>query len=327
MILILSESTDQSTNYVIQWLIHFGKPFVRINAGDEVTLVKASIHNNQIELRVKNAKLLLNDISAYWYRRGDFSFSENDVSIQHNDKLEQYIGKYLDREHFEIKSLLHHQLKKLPGIGAIHNNNLNKLITLQRVAAAGLKIPSSYILSTKEELQALFDSHEGLITKSIGDIPNFLDDSIYGYGRTELITQNDIDELPEQFTPMFVQEEIPKAFELRVFFLNGKFYSGAIFSQQSEAAKVDFRNGAGAKGLRIVPYILPQEIRDRLKHLLLEMKLNACSVDMLVSERHEYFFLEINPVGQFGFISAPCNYNLEKEVAMAITQCYGTTEN
>jgi hypothetical protein len=26
-------------------------------------------------------------------------------------------------------------------------------------------------------------------------------------------------------------------------------------------------------------------------------------------------FLEVNPVGQFGMVSAPCNYHLEKKVA------------
>ena len=36
---------------------------------------------------------------------------------------------------------------------------------------------------------------------------------------------------------------------------------------------------------------------------------------MIQSDKNELVFLEINPVGQFGMVSSPCNYYLEKKVA------------
>jgi D-alanine-D-alanine ligase-like ATP-grasp enzyme len=46
-----------------------------------------------------------------------------------------------------------------------------------------------------------------------------------------------------------------------------------------------------------------------------KLDLNCGSIDMIVTPKNEYVFLEVNPVGQFGMVSYPCNYNLEKKIA------------
>jgi D-alanine-D-alanine ligase-like ATP-grasp enzyme len=45
------------------------------------------------------------------------------------------------------------------------------------------------------------------------------------------------------------------------------------------------------------------------------LKLNTGSIDLIVNTTGEYIFLEVNPVGQFGMVSSPCNYYLEREIA------------
>ncbi len=46
-----------------------------------------------------------------------------------------------------------------------------------------------------------------------------------------------------------------------------------------------------------------------------KLDLNCGSIDMIVNTKNEFIFLEVNPVGQFGMVSEPCNYFLEKKVA------------
>jgi hypothetical protein len=43
--------------------------------------------------------------------------------------------------------------------------------------------------------------------------------------------------------------------------------------------------------------------------------MNCGSLDLIYSIDNEFVFLEVNPVGQFGMVSKPCNYNLEKILA------------
>jgi D-alanine-D-alanine ligase-like ATP-grasp enzyme len=39
------------------------------------------------------------------------------------------------------------------------------------------------------------------------------------------------------------------------------------------------------------------------------------SIDILVGKDKRYYFLEVNPIGQFYQVSYPCNFYLEKRIA------------
>jgi hypothetical protein len=45
-----------------------------------------------------------------------------------------------------------------------------------------------------------------------------------------------------------------------------------------------------------------------------QLNINCGSLDF-IKNKNDFYFLEINPVGQFLGLSAICNYLLEKEIA------------
>ena len=45
------------------------------------------------------------------------------------------------------------------------------------------------------------------------------------------------------------------------------------------------------------------------------LKLNCGSIDLIKAKDGNLVFLEVNPTGQFGMTSTPCNYNLHKKIA------------
>ena len=45
------------------------------------------------------------------------------------------------------------------------------------------------------------------------------------------------------------------------------------------------------------------------------LNLDCGSIDMILTPKNEYVFLEVNPIGQFGMTSYPCNFQLEKRIA------------
>lgn len=89
----------------------------------------------------------------------------------------------------------------------------------------------------------------------------------------------------------------------------------AIFSQQSEQTKIDFRKYDPVKPNRCTPYKLPAEIENKIDRLMRRIKINSGSIDMIYSPNGQYYFLEVNPIGQFGMTSFPCNYPIEKRIA------------
>lgn len=86
----------------------------------------------------------------------------------------------------------------------------------------------------------------------------------------------------------------------------------AILSQSDEKTKIDFRKYNEEKPNRNVPFKLPDDIDQKIKQLFKYLDLNTGSVDLIVDHQENFYFLEINPVGQFGMVSYPCNYFLEK---------------
>jgi glutathione synthase/RimK-type ligase-like ATP-grasp enzyme len=79
--------------------------------------------------------------------------------------------------------------------------------------------------------------------------------------------------------------------------------------------KVDFRNYNHVKPNRTVPFKLPADIAARISRLMAALELETGSLDLVKTTDGRYVFLEVNPVGQFGMVSIPCNYHLEQRVA------------
>ena len=57
------------------------------------------------------------------------------------------------------------------------------------------------------------------------------------------------------------------------------------------------------------------EIKEKILSFAKYFNLNSGSFDIIKDKKGKYIFLEVNPVGQFGMVSQPCNYNLEQKIA------------
>ena len=132
---------------------------------------------------------------------------------------------------------------------------------------------------------------------------------------TSKIDERDIKSLPDFFVPTLFQEEIEKRFEIRTFVLDNKTYSMCIFSQNNNQTKIDFRVYDEEKPNRLSPFNLPPEIEKDIFKILNHYDIDCASLDLIYTSKKEFYILDINPIGQFGMVSLPCNYNLEKNIA------------
>ncbi len=133
---------------------------------------------------------------------------------------------------------------------------------------------------------------------------------------TKLVNKRFINSLPDIFPTMLFQQYIEKEYEIRIFYLDGKLYPMAIFSQSSDKTKVDFRNYDFNNPNRTVSCKLPKEVEEKLMAFMKDYKFDAASVDMVKCKNTgKHYFLEVNTHGQFGMVSEPCNYYLENKIA------------
>ncbi|AZJ34396.1 grasp-with-spasm system ATP-grasp peptide maturase [Tenacibaculum singaporense] len=313
MILIVSELLDRSTNTVLDWCFN-SLNIIRANKND-LKIVSIDYQKEEIIFQFREEFISSKNITSFWYRRG---YLANDYSINNNNKdLEYLIYSHLDSEWNEIIRFFTQIFvnNKVKSLGSYQVKD-QKLAQLKHAQKVGLRIPKTFITSSKEDLLLRKKNCDNnLITKGISASPSFTFDNISLEGYTELVSSEFIQSLPDTFFPSLFQESIEKLYELRIFYLKEKFYSMAIFSQNNLQTKIDVRKYDDSKPNRTVPYQLPKSIEEKLNKFMVNMGLDTGSIDMLVDRNNDFYFLEVNPNGQFGMVSTPCNYYIEREIA------------
>ena len=187
--------------------------------------------------------------------------------------------------------------------------------TLRLAKNIGLSIPDTILTSSKKDLIRFYKNNEEVIFKCISDPIVLKENEKKMMLYTSLLNKEELDQLSDFFFPTLFQQRILKEYEIRVFFINDCFYSMAIFSSNNKKTEVDFRVYDFENPNRTVPYQLPDEIKQKLTSLMNLMDLNTGSIDLMRGVDGEYYFLEVNPVGQFGNVSEICNYYIEKKIA------------
>ena len=314
MIVILTENNDQSSSEVIEWLIHSNTEFLRIHETDPITIQHIEIGREVVcfQMEVKNKVIYSKDISSFWFRRGWFTFSK---SILFDQQLEKktvmQINDHLNSENHVLKEFLYCVFTQQRHLGSPLTDKNNKLITLLKAKEFGLSIPTTWITT---QFKSLPSGSTDIISKGISSIA-YIDCENGAIGNfTEVVSKNERDS-DSHFFPSLFQEKLEKQYELRIFFLNDEFFTACIFSQSDAQTSVDFRKYNRKKPNRVVPFQLPEDIAIKLRKLMYTFSHKTASVDMVVTRDNEYVFLEINPVGQFGMVSYPCNYHIEKKIA------------
>lgn len=301
MILIISNEKEYSTSDIISWLLYFSKKIFRINRNENVVVENILVNNQDVscKVKIKENSIDIFDVGSYFYRHGELKL---DFKIT---KENEWTAKFLSQEWETLSDFLVMLLEKKKFLGNYFAGNPNKLIQLEMAKECGLNIPTTCITSLKSVLSN-YKAKEQWITKAIQE--NF-------FTSTQIVSDDKVNAISDTFFPSLIQTNIDKKYELRIFFINNDYYAMAIFSQADEQTKVDFRNYNLSKPNRNVPFKLPFEILNKLKSLMKTMNLNTGSIDMIVDKNNDYYFLEVNPVGQFGMVSYPCNYHLEKKIA------------
>lgn len=310
MILILSVDYDYSTGQVIRWLNHFQKPYVRINENDEVVIVK--LNHIDFFFKFKDKIYSLSKISSIWYRRGNLNIDIMPFKIKNKKNI---LENYNQKEVEEILFYIHNLFKSKNSLNNFNIYHVNKLDVLRYCREHGLNKASFIVTQSKKELIDFYKNEINVISKAVNTPFVMLTGLKNYYSYTYMLSKNNIEHLPDYFTPTFFQKGIDKKYEIRTFYLEGDFYSMAIFSQNNKQTKVDFRHYDWDNPNRTMSFQLPKWYEIKIHKMLTHFKVNCASLDTLISKTNEYFMIDINPIGQFGMTSIPCNYQLEKKIA------------
>lgn len=319
MVVIVSFSYDLSTSRVIEWLLHKKVPFIRINEDDVLNIISIDLEQKEFVFECKGKLISSREVTSYWFRKGwlrsKVLWKEHiKASLPHAHS--QKVLAFLKEENRISIEFVDQILSKKKSIDSCQSVlRMSKLQNLEKAGEVGLLTPDTKLLTSRNRLAEFINVHGSVICKAIFEVTRLEDEQGEINMYTTKISKEELPSVPESFPLTLFQEYIEKKYELRIFILDGKCYSMAIFSQLDAQTSTDFRIYNLEKPNRSVPYNLPIHIEQKLIEFMNETGLVSGSVDMIVDKDGQYVFLEVNPVGQFGMVSYPCNYYLEKEIA------------
>ncbi len=107
--------------------------------------------------------------------------------------------------------------------------------------------------------------------------------------------------------PVILQRIVPKMTELRITIVGDKIFPVAVLSDN----EVDWRKSK----ITLESIDLPNNIEDLCFEYVSALGLRYGCVDMIISPDGDYYFLEINPNGQWGFVEQKTGLPIGKAIA------------
>ena len=192
----------------------------------------------------------------------------------------------------------------------------NKIYQLEMASRIGLNIPKTLITNNPKDAKEFFEHH----SKNVVVKP--LKTNLINIGHekqvmfTSLVTNEDFDSV--KCSPCFFQEYVDKELELRIIVIGDKALSLAIHSQDSEKTRVDWRRDVW--NLKITEYTLDEEVKKKCVLLTKQLGLEYGAIDMIFSKKGEYYFLEINPTGEWAWLEKKSGAPIRKVLIDRISE-------
>lgn len=296
-ILLVSNTRDLTTDLVVHELASSGHPFIRLNC-DALREARLSFSFGGGALALafahKGAVVDASTIRAAYLRRplldGVIDVSGSDAAYQLGEWRALLEGLY---------SALEGRWLNEP---TAMDRAEDKLRQLRLASAIGLQVPRTLVSNDRAQI-AGFVGQAPAVAKPLrnGRLGRRGDEAVVFTTRLDSISE--ADDAAIEAAPFIVQEEVPKFADVRVTVVGNDIFAVKIASQVDEDAQVDWRRG-DLVSLAHEAFELPQPAAGQCVELVKALGLRFGAIDLVLDQQDRYWFLEINPNGQWGWIQS-----------------------
>lgn len=304
MILVVTNETDYTADYLILELNKLGIEYVRFNTEDFPLNANIALNfgDKGFEgiLKLQGKQISHHQIKSVWFRRP----VNSTISPQIKDPAaEEFVIN-------ESRETLEGLWKNLSCFWVSEPTNLriaeSKPYQLKRAVELGLSIPETLITNSEQEARAFYEKHsKSIIYKPLYHSRINREDSL------GLIYTNRVEAEQEKkfanvhFAPSLFQPYIQKKLEIRAIVVGEQVFSVELHSQDVPDAKYDWRR-ADASEIKHLPHCLPDAVNEKCISLVKSLGLVFGAIDLILTPNNKYIFLELNPNGQWAWIQQMC---------------------
>lgn len=194
----------------------------------------------------------------------------------------------------------------------------NKLLQLRLALESGLRIPRTLMTNDAGQARKFFHQNGGaLVAKLLAPLTVSMGASS-AFVYTNEVKEVDLEEAGGlRHSPMVFQERIAKALELRIAYVAGKFFVGALDASRSAGGQVDWRRATPAE-CRWQRDDIPPELKTQLTALMHKLQLVYGAIDIIRTPAGEHVFLEVNPGGEWGMLERDLDLPISAAIADAL---------
>jgi glutathione synthase/RimK-type ligase-like ATP-grasp enzyme len=168
----------------------------------------------------------------------------------------------------------------------------NKLFQLSMAEPAGLLVPRTKITNSPAEAKRFIEECPGDV------VYKTLTHAGWHIHETRLVSSAHISGLDKLcHAPVIFQECIPAERDIRVTVVDDEIFAVSLVSNLPPG-HVDWRLDVG---VQIYPHRLPEDVSNSIRKYMKSLGLRYGAIDMRLTERGDYYFLEVNTAGQFLF--------------------------
>lgn len=313
-ILVITNGQEQGPDLVISKLRQNKACVFRLNIEKYPTQHNHSINFNNIlngYISTADGVLNINDIDAVWYWKPKPCELPDDISNEVKDLIYNEVCTFL----WSVYTCIDVKWINNPYVASklLEDNKLYQLIKAKRI---GFTVPHTYLGNSPEDIISFVDSCDGdVVVKPFYTSCFQKENGEVGAMFTRKITPADlVDRDSLSICPVFLQEYIPKLFELRITVIGSRIFACKIDSQNTEESKIDWRKG-NISNMPHSEYVLSDSLKDKILKLMSELDIVYGAIDMIVTPKEEYIFLEINPGGRWEWIEQETNFDISGAIS------------
>ncbi len=185
-----------------------------------------------------------------------------------------------------------------------------KIRQLQIARRLGLSIPDTLVTNRPDAARAFVETHGvgRVVRKAFRNIAQ-------APRETHRLRTEDVRLLDSvRYAPVIFQRFVPAALDLRITVVENDIFAAAVISDPTYAA--DYRPGLATA--KVTRYELPPYVSEKLLELMKFFNLKFGAIDMRVTPDGDHVFLEVNPAGEYLFISRRTEQPIAAAIAAAL---------
>ncbi|MDF5706640.1 MAG: hypothetical protein PUP90_02890 [Nostoc sp. S4] len=298
--LIITSKEDSHADLVIAKILKksLDIEIVRLNTEDFCSNVEIEFNGDNflVFIRDSHKKFRSSEVLSVWFRR------PKEIEVSHtNDEIAAFIKAQSTALLRGLYFGTHDSSRWVNPLPNMHRAR-NKFQQIQLARKLDMRIPETLTTNNPSRAIEFVERLGKVCTKSL-DEPNFLLDGHIFPMFTRLLSKQEVIENADGIKncPTLFQEYIDKKYDLRVTVVGKDIYPVAIYSQDNDLSRVDFRGLAPGKMKREFVDI-PVHLKTQILKFTYFQGLEYSAMDFVVTPDEQYVFLENNPNGQWQWI-------------------------